>query len=284
MRQFSDLIIYIGVRILYGIFEILPLRAASALGGFLGRMVGPLFPVTNIARKNLARVLPERAAEHKKIIHGMWDNLGRVFAEYPHLKEITENRGGATIELVGTENLQEFINMNRGGIIITGHMGNWELGSPLFTSLGAPVHVVYRPPNNPLVDKLISRARGDAMSTIQKGAAGAREIIRVLRNKEYVGMLIDQKMNDGISVPFMGVPAMTVTAPAQLAIRQQVPICVIRCERLEGVNFRGTISPPFIPAAGADEVEIMTRLNEQLGAWVRERPEQWLWVHRRWGK
>jgi KDO2-lipid IV(A) lauroyltransferase len=228
--------------------------------------------------------MPKRAAEHKKIIRAMWDNLGRVFAEYPHLKELSDGRGGATIELVGEENLQEFINMKRGGIIITGHMGNWELGSPLFTRLGVPVHVVYRPPNNGLVDKLISRARGDAVSTIQKGSAGAREIIRVLRNKEFVAMLIDQKMNDGVPVPFLDVPAMTVAAPAQLAIRNQVPICVIRCERLHDIHFRGTISKPFIPAPDAEPIDIMTQLNEQLGSWVRERPDQWLWTHRRWGK
>ncbi len=284
MPSFKHLITFIGVRTLYLFFELLPVHAASDVGGWLGRTLGPFFPASKAARKNLKRILPERAAEHEAIIRGMWDNLGRIFAEYPHLKAIAESRGGARVDLVGRKNLEAFKDMGRGGLMVGGHTANWEFGSRFMAELGVPTHVVYRPPNNPLVDRLLAGARAGAISSIGKGSEGARKIIRILKNKEFVAMLIDQKMNDGISIPFMGVPAMTAAAAAQIAMRHQVPICVMRCERIKGVHFRWTVLPPFIPPVDGDEVEIMTRINDQLSAWVRERPDQWLWIHHRWGK
>ena len=284
MPKFNHIATFVAVRTAYLMFELLPLRAASALGGWLGRTVGPFLPVSNIARKNLKRILPERAAEHERIIRGMWDNFGRVFAEYPHLKTIAESKGGARIELLGEENLHAFRDMGRGGIMVLGHLANWESGAHFLANRGMPTHVVFRPPNNRLVSRLLESAREGAVSSIEKGSSGARQIITALKQKEFVGLLVDQKMNDGISVPFMGVPAMTAAAPAQLAMRYQVPIVVIRCERVAPLHFRWTVLPPFIPPADGDEVQIMTRINDQISEWVRARPEQWLWVHRRWGK
>lgn len=283
--QPRHLLEFIAVRTLFLMFELLPVKCASDLGGWLGRNLGPLFPVTRIARQNLSRALPERAAEHNQIIRGMWDNFGRVFAEYPHLKTIAAEKGGAQIDLVGMENLAALRNMARGGLIITAHLANWEFGTYTSAAHGVPLHVVYRPPNNPLVDRLLASARaGGAESSIVKGPEGARQMIRYLKNKEYIAVLTDQKMNDGIEIPFLGLPAMTAAAAAQLAIRYQVPICLARPERIAGIHFRWSVMPPFIPAPDADEKEVMTQINDQIGEWVRKRPDQWLWIHRRWGR
>jgi len=286
MRQLEHLLIFIVIRTLYLFFELLPLRVASGLGGWMGRNIGPLLPMTKVAWKNLQLIMPERATDHGKIIRGMWDNFGRVFAEYPHLKTIAAGRGGAQVDVVGAENLEAFRGMGRGGVFISAHLGNWEVGPGLSAAHGVPVHVIYRPPNNPLIDRLLSSARhaSGAVSSIMKGSAGARQMIQYLKNKEYMVVLMDQKMNDGISAPFMGKLAMTATSAVQLAIRHQVPICLIRPERIAGIHFRWTVSPPFIPAPDADVVEIITRLNGELSDWVRERPDQWLWIHQRWQK
>ena len=285
MPRLDHLLIFVAVRTLYLFFELLPVCAASALGGWLGRNLGPWLPVTKIARKNLQRVLPERTSDHHKIIRGMYDNFGRVFAEYPHLKTIAASRAGADIEIVDLENLNTMRDMNRGGFILTAHLANWEFGTYVAAAHGVPMHVVYRPPNNPLVDSLLASARaGAAVSNIVKGAAGARQIIGYLKNKEFIGILVDQKMNDGIAVPFMGTSAMTADAVAQMAIKYQVPICLALPERISGIHFRWTVLPPFVPARGDNSTEIMTKINNQIGDWVRARPEQWLWIHNRWGK
>lgn len=285
MKRIEHILTFIIVRTFFFLFEMLPVKMASDLGGFLGKTFGPLTPVTKIARNNLQHVLPDRASDHEKIIRGMWENFGRIFAEYPHLKTIAAQKGGAKVDLVGLEHLHEFRDMGKGGLIVTGHLANWEFGTYLTRAEGVPMHVVYRPPNNQLVDRLLSSARaGGVKSSIAKGNEGAKEIIKHIKSGEFIAMLIDQKMNNGIELDFMGQPAMTAPAAAQLAIKYQIPIIVAFPERVKGIHFRWTGWPPFIPAPDADPAALMQQLNDKLGAWVREHPEQWLWIHRRWKK
>jgi KDO2-lipid IV(A) lauroyltransferase len=281
--RFNHIIVFVLVRTIYFMFEMLPLRFASGLGGFLARNIGPILPVTQVARQNLQRILPQRAADHGRIIRQMWDNFGRLFAEYPHLKAIAAQQKGAQIDIVGEENFTAFRDMARGGLVVTGHLANWEFGTYLARMRGVPMHVVYRPPNNPLVDRLLASARsGGAVSSIAKGTDGAKDIIRLLKNKEFLALLVDQKMNDGVALDFMGAPAMTAAAAAQLAIKFQVPIVMVRPQRLRGLHFRWTVLPPLIPSPDADARVLMQQINDQLSEWVRECPHEWLWIHRRW--
>ncbi|SMH53520.1 LpxL/LpxP family acyltransferase [Azospirillum agricola] len=266
------------------LFRALPLDRASALGGWIGRTVGPRLPGNRTARRNLTRAFPEKpVAEIDSILRGMWDNLGRTIAEYPHLDRI----GAERVEVTGGEHAVAMREDGKGGILVSGHLANWEILSVAARKLGLELAVVYRAPNNPYVGKLLVSLRGAASATqIPKGAEGARALLRVLATGGHVGMLIDQKMNDGIPVPFFGRDAMTVTAAAQLGMRFGVPLCAARTERLEGANFRVTVLPPeAYPTSGdrnADSRILMERLNRLLEDWIRERPAQWLWLHRRW--
>lgn len=170
---------------------------------------------------------------------------------------------------------------------MTGHIGNWEVQPVACMQLGRPVLVVYRAANNPLVDAMIDRARRPiSAGTAPKGAEGARTILRTLRNGGFAGMLVDQKMNDGIAVPFFGRPAMSPAAIAQMALRYGLDIVPARCERLDGARFRVSFHPPiaFTPSGDreADILALMTAVNRVLEDWIRERPEQWLWLHNRW--
>lgn len=281
--RLDHLLTFIAVRTLYLLFEILPLRAASDLGGWMLKTIGPVLPVSHVARDNLRNVMPERQKEHGKIIRGMWENFGRTFAEYPHLKTIAAQKGGAKVEVMNLEHLHAFRDMGKGGLIITAHLANWEFGTYTTRAEGVPMHVVYRPPNNPLVDRLLSSARaGGVNSSIAKGADGAKDIIRNIKSHDFIAMLIDQKMNNGIELDFMGKPAMTAPAAAQLAIKYQIPMIIAWPERVKGIHFRWHTQPPFIPTPDADPAALMQQLNDQLGKWVRAHPEQWLWVHRRW--
>lgn len=268
-----------------GLFASLPLDTASALGGWIGRTVGPWLPGSRTARRNLERAMPELSdSQRSAIVRGMWDNLGRTMAEYPHLEEIGRSR----VEIVGSSFLAGMRDDDLGGIMVSGHLANWETAAAAASQqVGIIMALVYREPNNPYSARLLVRLRGAATKlNFPKGSEGARALVRHLGKGGHVGMLVDQKLNDGISVPFFGREAMTAPAPASLAMRLKLPLHLARIERLGGAHFRLTIEPPLdLPDSGnrhADILATMTAINAQLEAWIRERPEQWLWLHRRW--
>jgi KDO2-lipid IV(A) lauroyltransferase len=270
-------------------FGLLPLDAASALGGFLGRTIGPLLPVTGRARRNLARAMPELPeTERARAIREMWDNLGRVLGEYPHLAEITRGAGrGGRVSVVNAEGLAPLREAGKPGILFSGHFANWEVFALAARALGVSYAQIYRAANNPIVDAMLRRVRGlEDEDIVPKGAAGARKAITVLRDGRRLGMLVDQKMNDGIPVPFFGIDAMTAPAVAQLALRFGCPAIPARIERLDGARFRVIIEPPLdLHPTGdrnADAAAAMRQVNALLESWIRERPGQWLWLHRRW--
>ena len=274
--------------LLYGLFAILPVDAASWLGGTLGRLVGPKLRVSRNARRNLKRVFPHMEdAEMARILTNMWDNLGRTAGEHPHLGKFDPYRKNSRVEVVGIEHVDALRDDGAAGILFGGHLANWELAPLAGTKRGLVVHLVYPRANNPFFDKIVQKGRavlgGDYFP---KGSEGARNILRVLRQGDHMAMLVDQKMNDGIAVPFLGIDAMTAPAVAELALRYECPLVPARVERLGGAHFRVSFFPPLEkPDSGdrqADVLTLMGMVNASLGDWVRERPEQWLWVHNRW--
>ena len=216
----------------------------------------------------------------------MWDNLGRVVAEYPHLRKIDVFEPGGRVEIRGLEYINRAVATGRRMISFSGHLANWEIGALAAVQCGLSVAQIYRAANNPLVDRMIARFRGDRAEFIPKGAVAARHAIAALRRGAHLTLLADQKMNDGIPVPFFGRPAMTAPALADLALRFDCDVLPARVERLDGARFRLTVSPPLpLPQSGephADAAALMAGVNATLEAWIRDRPEQWLWVHRRW--
>ena len=146
---------------------------------------------------------------------------------------------------------------------------------------------LYRSANNPYVEKLLINMRSEMGGTRHpKSIGGVRALIKGLENRDNVGMLIDQKYNEGVSDPFLGLAAMTTAAPAALAIRFKVPIVPARVERMSGAYFRVTVLPPMlVPDTGdieADKKRLTEDINKLFSDWIVDRPEQWLWLHRRW--
>jgi KDO2-lipid IV(A) lauroyltransferase len=272
----------------FAVFRIVPLDAASALGGWLCRRIGPHLPVSRHARQNLRRAFPEKSeAEIERITVAMWDNLGRVLGEYPHLVRFRVYEPGSRVEVVGAEQVDRLREDGKTGIFFSAHLGNWELASLGATQRGLPLARFYRAPNNPIVNRIIrAMRRSVAGELLPKGAEGARRALVLMREGEHLAMLVDQKMNDGIAVPFFGRPAMTAPALAQLALRFDCPVVPAKVERLAGAHFRVTAYPPLeIEKTGErqrDVLAVMTRVNAIIEGWIRERPEQWLWLHRRW--
>lgn len=268
---------------LYGFFRLLPIDAASATGGWIGRSLGPRLRATETARDNLKAAFPEKPPEEiDAIIHGMWENLGRTAAEYAHLHRIWSR-----VELTGGEWLDKTREEKTPAIYCAAHLANWEINAIAAKKRGVDINLVYRKPNNTGVDGLLRHARNSgAAGHIEKGAAGAREIMSVLKKKGVLGMLVDQKLSEGIPVPFFGRDAMTAQAVAVFAMKYGCAVYPSRVERLNGCHFRMTIYPAVpVPSTGNREKDIynmMADINQRIESWVRARPEQWLWIHRRW--
>jgi Kdo2-lipid IVA lauroyltransferase/acyltransferase len=271
----------------FGAFGVLPIDYASAIGGVLGRLIGPFLGISKQARRNLQRALPELSKQEiDRIVAAMWDNLGRVAAEYPHLRQIRVFEAGGRVETHGFEHMDRAVATGRRMIIFSGHIANWEIGMLAAVQYGIPVAQIYRAANNPLVDRMITRFRGEAGELIPKGAVAARRAIATLRSGAHLTMLADQKLNDGIPVPFFGRPAMTTSALASLALRFDCDVLPARVERLRGAHFRLTVFPALpLPRSGkpqADVAALMGQVNAILESWIRDRPGEWFWVHRRW--
>jgi len=275
---------YIGI----ALFRMLPTDWTSALGGWLARFVGPMVPITRTAEKNLSYAFPGLTkAQRTRIIRDMWENLGRVVAEYALLPRFWRNNDLDRITVLGIERLQKVEQSGKTAILYTGHIGNWEIPALVTGLLTKPVAIVYRTPNNPLIEKLLRTARGEMTADfIPKGPEGARDLIRVLRNGSHVVMVVDQKMNTGLEIPFFGRNAMTGPAVVRLAMRFKCPLIPVRTERIKGCSFCVTFGEPWtIEETGDDDKDVtkaLIRINTQLEDWIKERPDQWLWLHNRW--
>ncbi|MDX2103043.1 MAG: lauroyl acyltransferase [Alphaproteobacteria bacterium] len=269
---------------LYALFRLLPMDIASMVGGAVFRTFGPYLPVARVGRTNLRLAFPDLPEiERDVILEGVFENLGRVFAEFPHLSRITRER----VEIVGVEFVHAIRDDNWTGMLFTAHLGNWEVLPPICEQQNLPLAVVYRAVNNPYLDKLLKHCRNTPRGRLlPKGREGARQAMVAMAKGEHVGMLVDQKMNDGIAVPFFGRPAMTAPALTQLALRFDCPVLPMRVERLKGVQFRVTVGPILVlPRTGERDADIREGtavINRIMEGWIRDRPEQWLWLHRRW--
>jgi KDO2-lipid IV(A) lauroyltransferase len=270
----------------YAFFRILPLDLASAAGGWVARLIGPRLGISKRARRNIGRAFADLTdSQIDSIVLGMWDNFGRVIGEFPHLAKLRP--GSDRLEVIGVEHVLAMRDDDQPGIFFSGHIANWELMAQVAAQNGVPLDRVYRAANNRWVDRLYRRGReGDEGLLIPKGAPGARQLLQSFAAGRHLGMLVDQKMNDGIAVPFFGRDAMTAPAMAELVLRKRCPLVPAHVERLKGAHFRLIVEPPMeLPDSGdsaADVRSVMLMVNQRLEAWIRARPEQWLWMHNRW--
>jgi KDO2-lipid IV(A) lauroyltransferase len=276
----------------FALLRALPVAAASNLGGAAARTIGPLLPVSRVADANLRLALGLDPASRRRIVRGVWDNLGRTVAELPHLRDLRRNAAGPGWDIVG-ESLARELSATGGPVVFfTGHLANWEIMARVAEEFGIRLSIFYRAASNPLVDRLIlrmrQRATGAAAPMFAKGAHGARGAMAHLKAGGYLGMLIDQKMNDGISATLFGHPAMTASAAAAFALRYRCRLVPTHAERLGPARFRLVVEPPLtLPDSGdrhADIAALTEAMNRHLERWIRARPAEWLWLHRRWPK
>lgn len=281
------------VRVSFAVIRLLGVDAASGFAGWFARTIGPWLPVSKLARENLRLAFPEKSPrEVETIVKGVWDNLGRTFAEYLFLDKIWNQgaEGDAPSKRIAYTGEDRFFALRDDGkpaLIFATHLANWEIPAIGAARYNLEVSILFRPPNNPFVAQALlahrSAKMGKLIPTRYGAAAGA---LKVLEEGGHVAMLVDTHVHSGIEAPFFGRPAWTSIAFAKLARRMQCPVHGVRVERLGGVNFKLTLSPAVhVPVTDDEEADIralVIEINRIVEGWVRERPEQWNWLHNRW--
>ena len=279
---------FIGASIIIGLLYILPFTWASAFGGFMARTIGPRLKVSNNARRNVQRVFSDISTmDRAKIIVGMWNNLGRTIAEYPHLRTMNVWSVDSHVEIINGDIIDYLRDDGRPALLFLGHMANWEYATLCALQKGLPIAQLYRTLNNPYIAWLIGKVHGSiTQELVTKGSEGAKQSLAALKRNGHLSMLVDQKLNEGIAVPFLGIDAMTAPALAKLALKFNCPLIPVRVERLTGVHCRVTYYPPIeLPSVGTvnDKVyQLMLTVNTMLSQWIKDRPQDWLWLHNRW--
>ncbi len=273
-----------------GIFKILGPDRASAFGGWIGRSIGPRLAASRKARRNLERAMPELTrVGQDALIRDMWDNLGRLMAEYPHLETIARER----VIFEDPDGLTEQMRDDgKPGFMAGGHLGNWEVAAPAFyLQKGIRFDLIYREPNNPWTAKMLTKYRGvgGMIRTIPKAVSGTRRLIKLMKNGGHIGLLNDQKYNPGLPVPFFGSPAMTSPAFIQLAQKFSCPVVLTQVSRTgKACRFKITVHRLMdLFDADGNPLPVEDLLEEYHAAledWIREDPGQWLWLHRRWSE
>ncbi len=273
------------VRLLVFTLQWLPRRTATTLARFYVRLFDHAAPrLRRTARRNLEMAFPERSpAEREQIINGVFHSLARVLVAISHFPRIHAGNVKNWIRYEGFEHFEEGIRRGKGVLFATAHLGNWELSAFAHALLTAPMHVVVRPLDNPLVDALIENRRMGSGNRIIGKRELARRILRALSANEAVGILVDQNtsVEEGVFVDFFGRKASADAGFTKLAIRSGatvIPGFALWEESEKRYVLRFYPPVEMTGDTGADTQRLQTVLEEV----IRRYPDQWLWLHRRW--
>ncbi len=269
-------------------------RMANFAGGLM-RRIGPRLKEQRIGRAQLRAAFPEKSdAEIEKILGGVWDNLGRIAIEFAHLDEFcVEGFGRQTKDVItyppeSQARYDWIMKSGKAAIGFAAHLANWELPGIGAKLIGVKSAVLYRRPNIDAIDDVIIKLREPLMGELIPTKLDAPvRLGRLLQEGVHVGMLADQHYTRGVEVNFFGRPCRANPLIAMLARQTELPIYGMRVVRKpDGNSFWGEISAPVEPVRGADgRVDIkgtMQANTSVIESWIRQNPEQWLWLHRRW--
>jgi KDO2-lipid IV(A) lauroyltransferase len=234
-----------------------------------------------VANQNLSMALP--GANHSEIIDGVFRSIARLLVTFAKFPSIRRDNVARYVRWEGREHFDDAIRAGRGVLFATAHLGNWELSAYAHALLAAPMHVVVRPLDNPLIDALVERRRALSGNRPIFKKDFARAILKALAANEAVGILADQNasLDSGVFVDFFGVPACASTGLAKLAAHSGAPVIPgfalwSESERRYVLKFY-----PPVPMTG-DVTRDTQAVQKRIEDAIREHPDQWLWIHRRW--
>ena len=285
MKQIKYFFQFLLIIIFFSFFKILGYKFSSAIGGKLFELVGPLFRSKKLIHSNIINAMPDlNIKDINKITKLMWNNYGRVFAEYMFIKDFREGNLHKNIKIEGQEILESIKNNNEPVIFISGHFSNFELMAMHLEKSGINLSAIYRPLNNIFLNKIMERIRIKYIckNQIKKGIGGIKKLINLKKNNYSTALMIDQRVSEGISSKFFNKEALTTTIPAQLIKKFNISVVPVFIERVQDINFKITVNKPINFTEETSIKDITDELNKILEKMVLLKPEQWIWSHNRW--
>ena len=270
-----------------------PNKTANLFGRIL-RLIGPMTREQKIGRANLTAAFPEKSPQEiKTVLAGVWDNLGRIGAEFAHLDHIWDydpdrpEKSRIEFSARSEELFDQIRDDGKPALIFACHLGNWELPALAAVAHGLDAAILYRRPNIASADRIIQEMRSVKMGTlIPAGRDAPLRLAEALQNGQHVAMLVDQYLTNGVEVTFFGRKTRANPMLARLLRQVECPIHGVRIIRLPGHRFRAELSEEVKPvrdAAGQIDIQgTMQAITSVVEGWIREYPDQWLWLHRRW--
>ena len=267
------------------IFKILGPDLSSSISGKIFEKIGPFFRSKRIIHSNIKRVYPNiNMKQITNITNLMWNNYGRVFAEFMFMHEFRSGTLSQNTEIVGQNILENIKSNNKQVIFVSGHFSNFELMAMHLEKSGINLCAIYRPLNNIFLNKFMERIRKKYIckNQIKKGIGGLKKLISFKNKNLSTALMIDQRVSEGILSNFFNEKALTTTIPAQLVKKFNIPIVPIYIERVDGLKFKIYINEPVFFSKETSIKTITDELNNTLEKMVIKKPDQWIWSHNRW--
>ena len=277
---------FVLVSLLLIIFKILGYKLASNFGFLIGKTFGPLFRSKSLVIDNLKKSNISLKKTHEQSTDEIFGNYGRIFAEYPFIKNFRNGKLEKYIQVEGKQYLDEIKSKNKKVVFISGHFNNFELMAMMIEKYGIDLSAIYRPLNNIFLNKIMEKIRIKYIckKQIKKGRSGTREIIENLKKGSSIALMIDQRVREGSKVNFFGSLATTTTIPAQLVKKYKCDLVPIYIERRSKFHFKMYVSKPIKVGESKTIEEITQFLNTVLEQMIVKNPLQWIWTHDRWKK
>ena len=277
---------FVLVSLLLIIFKILGYKLASNFGFFIGKTFGPLFRSKSLVIDNLKKSNISLKKTHEQSTDEIFGNYGRIFAEYPFIKNFRNGKLEKYIQVEGKQYLDEIKSKNKKVVFISGHFNNFELMAMMIEKYGIDLSAIYRPLNNIFLNKTMEKIRIKYIckKQIKKGRSGTREIIENLKKGSSIALMIDQRVREGSKVNFFGSLATTTTIPAQLVKKYKCDLVPIYIERRSKFHFKMYVSKPIKVGESKTIEEITQFLYTVLEQLIVKNPLHWIWTHDRWKK
>jgi KDO2-lipid IV(A) lauroyltransferase len=285
MNTIKYFIQFIIIIIFFLIFKILNLKFASYLSGKIFSSLGPIFRSKKIIESNILKAIPNlKREELKKISSAMWNNYGRILAEYVFIKNFRSSKLSNNLEIEGQEILDNIKNTSKPVIFVSGHFNNFELMAMHIEKSGIDLAAVYRPLNNKFLNFVMEKIRKKYIckNQIKKGISGTKELLKSFKNGRSIAIMIDQRVSQGIKSNFFKHQAYTTTIPAQFVKKFNCRIVPVYIERKKDINFKLTVHNPLDYSKNESIESITLDLNNLLEKMILKNPEQWIWSHNRW--
>ena len=286
MKKLIYLFEFIFIYIFFKFFKLLGYRNSSNLGFIIGKLFGPIFRPKKLIVENLKKSKILIKQNYMEVASNVLGNYGRIFSEYPFLKNFRNGNLENFIQING-KNYLEIIKKERKNVVfVSGHFNNFELMAMQIEKMGIKLSAIYRPLNNIYLNKIMEKIRTKYIckNQIKKGRAGTRQIIKDLKKGNSVALMIDQRVREGSKVNFFGNLASTTTIPAQLIKKYKCELVPIYIERKDKYYFKMHISKPIKVNSNKTTEDITLFLNTVLEKMILKNIDQWIWTHNRWKK